>query len=79
MLQILTTSLLIQATNVDNLLWDTEERYQHKKQVFWGIKQGLDGNWTEIRGPKVTDIYYNAVAHFYILKCYIGIFKNHNL
>ena len=35
-----------------------------QKQVIWGIKQGSDGNWTELGRPEVTDIYYNTVAHF---------------
>ena len=34
-------------------------------QVFWRIKQGSDGNRTEIGMPKVTDIDYNIVAPFY--------------
>ena len=42
-----------------------EEIYQRKNQVIWRIKQGSDGNWTEIGRPKVTDIDYNTVVPFY--------------
>ena len=40
----------------------------HKKQVIWSINQGSDVNMTEIERPKVTNIYYNTVAPFYIYK-----------
>ena len=35
-----------------------------KRRGYQHIKQGLDGNWTEIGRPKVTDIDYNTVAPF---------------
>ena len=52
------------ATNGDNLRWKMEEIYRRKKQVFLRIKQGSDGNWTEIGRPKVTEIDYNTLAPF---------------
>ena len=45
--------------------WNTEERCRHKNQGIRRIKQVSDRNWTEIRRPKVTDIYYNMVVPFY--------------
>ena len=54
-------------TNGDKQRWNTEEIYQSKNKAFRRIKQGLDRNWTKIGRPKVTDIYYNTVAHFYLV------------
>ena len=45
----------------------TEAKYRRKKQRIRHIKQGLDGNWTEIGRPKVTYRDYNTVAPFYII------------
>ena len=39
--------------------------------MFGNINQLSDGNQTEIRRPKVIDIYYNIVAPFYITISFI--------
>ena len=69
------------ATNGDGQWWKTEEIYRSKKQGFWRIKQGSDGNWTEIGRPKVTDIDYNIVAPFiyltFVLLFHFAIFSYH--
>ena len=48
--------------------WKTEGVFWHKQQVIHSINQGSDGNRTEIRRSKVTNLDYNTVAHFYFLK-----------
>ena len=53
--------------------WYTEERFWRKNQRIWHIKQGSDIKWTEIGGPKLTDIYYNTVAPFKILKLFFSL------
>ena len=44
--------------------WNMIERYPHKNQLFWCIKQKSDINWTENVRPKVTNIDYNTAASY---------------
>ena len=55
-------------TYVSSTMKETKEDIDVKKQGFWSIKLGLDRNQTVIRRPKVTDVVYNIVAPYYIIK-----------
>ena len=59
-----TPCALPKATFRENQRWQTEEKYRSKKQGFCHIKQVSDGIQNKFGRLKVTDIYYNTVAHF---------------